>query len=189
MTELRLTAHEDLAEVRLALGEHALLAGELGHLVAEHPLRERLRAVHMRALYRAGRQSEALSSYETLRVLLADELGLDPGADLVALHRAILTQDPALAGAAVPDSPSARPVTNLPAPLTGLIGRDDAVAEIRARLATDRLVTLAGPGWRWRPPGVWPSTTPTRLPPRTHSPTACGGWNWPRWTGRPTRTR
>ncbi|WP_285707663.1 BTAD domain-containing putative transcriptional regulator [Microtetraspora sp. NBRC 16547] len=146
LTERRLTAHEDLAEVRLALGEHALLAGELGRLVAEHPLRERLRAVHMRALYRSGRQSEALDSYERLRVLLADELGLDPGADLVALHRAILTQDPALAAAAVPDSPAARPLTNLPAPLTGLIGRDDAVAEISARLATDRLVTLTGPG-------------------------------------------
>ncbi|MEV0973501.1 BTAD domain-containing putative transcriptional regulator [Microtetraspora glauca] len=146
LTELRLTAHEDLAEVRLALGEHALLAGELGHLVAEHPLRERLRAVHMRALYRSGRQSEALAGYESLRALLADELGLDPGADLVALHRAILTQDPALAAAAVPDSPATRPVTNLPAPVTGLIGRDGAVAEIRARLGTDRLVTLTGPG-------------------------------------------
>ncbi|WP_067178120.1 BTAD domain-containing putative transcriptional regulator [Microtetraspora niveoalba] len=145
LTELRLTAHEDLAEVRLALGEHAPLAGELAHLVAEHPLRERLRAVHMRALYRSGRQSEALAGYESLRTLLADELGLDPGADLVALHQAILTQDPALAAAA-PGSPARRPVTNLPAPVTGLIGREDAVAEIRARLGTDRLVTLTGPG-------------------------------------------
>ncbi|MCG5218616.1 BTAD domain-containing putative transcriptional regulator [Streptosporangium soli] len=146
LTEQRLTAHEDRAELRLTLGEHALLAGELGDLLAEHPLRERLRAAHMRALYRSGRQSEALDSYERLRVLLADELGLDPSADLVALHQAILTQDPALAAPAVPESPPARPATNLPAPLTDLVGRDDAVAEIRARLGTNRLVTLTGPG-------------------------------------------
>ncbi|WP_433349296.1 BTAD domain-containing putative transcriptional regulator [Microtetraspora malaysiensis] len=146
LTERRLTAQEDLAEVRLALGEHARLVGELGRLVTEHPLRERLRAAHMRALYRSGRQSEALDSYETLRALLADELGLEPGADLVALQRAILARDPALAPDAAPYSATARPATNLPAPLADLIGRDDALAEVRARLAADRLVTLTGPG-------------------------------------------
>ncbi|MGI8329191.1 BTAD domain-containing putative transcriptional regulator [Actinomadura scrupuli] len=146
LAEQRLTVQEDRAELRLELGEHALLAGELGALLADHPLRERLRAAHMRALYRSGRQSEALDSYEELRALLADELGLDPGADLVALQRAILTQDPALDPPAVPDPPVPRPATNLPAPLTELIGREDAVAAIRARLETDRLVTLTGPG-------------------------------------------
>ncbi|WP_068928032.1 AfsR/SARP family transcriptional regulator [Planobispora rosea] len=189
LAEQRLAAQEDWAEVRLALGEHASLAADLGETLAEHPLRERLRAAHMRALYRAGRQSEALNSYEELRTLLADELGLDPGPELVALQRAILTQDPALAASAVPGSsgagtpvpdssaagsaapgssaagapvpgPSAagpvapdfsgtgaaRPATNLPAPVAGLIGREDAVTEIIARLETDRLVTLTGPG-------------------------------------------
>ncbi|MEU3163104.1 BTAD domain-containing putative transcriptional regulator [Streptosporangium sp. NPDC006930] len=143
LLERWLTAQEEHAETRLELGEHVRLAGELGGLLAAHPFRERLRAAHMRALYRSGRQSEALDSYEELRLLLADELGLDPGADLVTLHRAVLTQDPALAASG---SPPDRPDTNLPAPLTDLIGREEAVAEIRALLETERLVTLTGPG-------------------------------------------
>ncbi|QXJ24202.1 AfsR/SARP family transcriptional regulator [Actinomadura graeca] len=136
LEELRWTALEEHAEARLALGEHGALAGELGDAVAARPLRERLRAAHMRALYRAGRQHEALESYERGRALLAEELGLDPGAGLVALHQAILTQDPALDG----------PRSNLPVPAGELIGREGAVAEIRARLGADRLVTLTGPG-------------------------------------------
>ncbi|TDD80706.1 BTAD domain-containing putative transcriptional regulator [Actinomadura rubrisoli] len=146
LEELRLTALEEHAEVRLALGEHGAVAGELGDAVAAHPLRERLRAAHMRALYRTGRQNEALESYERLRVLLADELGLDPGSELAALHRAILTQDPCLDGPAAPAVRPSGPRSNLPVPSTALIGRDGAVAEIRARLGTDRLVTLTGPG-------------------------------------------
>ena len=143
LEEQWLTAQEDRAEVRLELGEHVQLAGELGDLLAAHPLRERLRAAHMRALYRSGRQSEALDSYQELRVLLAGELGLDPGSDLVALHRAVLSQDPALAAPGpLPD----RPGTNLPASLTDLIGREEAVTGIRALLEAERLVTLTGPG-------------------------------------------
>src|SRR6266704_1180349 len=88
LEERRLVALEDQAEARLAMGEHSLLAGELGDLVARHPLRERLRAAHMLALYRAGRQSDAVDSYRVLRSRLAGELGLDPGPDLVALHQA-----------------------------------------------------------------------------------------------------
>ncbi len=140
VTEERLAALEDHAEARLALGEHIELAAELGELLATHPLRERLRAAHMRALYRSGRPSEALDSYEELRVHLADELGLDPGPEMVALHRAVLAREPALA------APSTRPRTNLPAALSELIGRDEAVAGIRAGLETERLVTLTGPG-------------------------------------------
>ena len=71
--------------VRLALGEHSLLAGELGELVADHPLRERLRAAHMLALYRAGRPAEAVNSYSALRARLAGDLGLDPGPSAAAL--------------------------------------------------------------------------------------------------------
>jgi predicted ATPase/DNA-binding SARP family transcriptional activator len=144
LTEERLAALEDHAEARLALGEHTDLAAELAELLAAHPLRERLRAAHMRALYRSGRPSEALDSYRELRVRLADELGLDPGPDLVALHRAVLARDPALATPAL--SLAIRPRTNLPAVLTELIGRDEAVAAVRAGLAADRLVTLTGPG-------------------------------------------
>ncbi|MFI6388972.1 BTAD domain-containing putative transcriptional regulator [Nonomuraea sp. NPDC050540] len=141
LEELRLTALEDHAETRLELGEHALLADELGDLVGRHPLRERLRAAHMRALYRAGRQKEALDSYGTLRELLDEELGLEPGPELAGLHQAILRQDPSL------DAPvrEARR-TNLPAALTDLIGRDDAVAAVVELLRVARLVTLTGPG-------------------------------------------
>jgi predicted ATPase/DNA-binding SARP family transcriptional activator len=139
LDELRLTALELRAEARLALGENGLLADELGDLVARHPLRERLRAAHLRALYRAGRQSEALDGYRDLHAQL-DAVGVEPAPELVELHRAILTQDPAL-GATTTPAP-----TNLPHPLGGLVGRADAVRDVLARLATDRLVTLTGPG-------------------------------------------
>ncbi|MFC4565157.1 BTAD domain-containing putative transcriptional regulator [Nocardiopsis mangrovi] len=136
----RLLALEDLAEARLELGEHGQLAAELGALVVGHPHRERLRAVHMRALYRAGRQEEALAGYADLRRHLAEELGADPGADLAALHEAILRQDPDLAAA------PARHRTNLPAPVADLIGRDADIAGTRDLLESGRLVTLTGPG-------------------------------------------
>jgi predicted ATPase/DNA-binding SARP family transcriptional activator len=146
LEEQRLTALEDAAEARLALGEHAVLAGELGELVAAHPLRERLRAAHMRALYGAGRQSEALDGYEEMRRRLADELGLDPGPELVALQRAILTQDLETPAAPAERLRSTRLAPPLPTPLTELIGREGAVAEIGALLDGERLVTLTGPG-------------------------------------------
>ncbi|WP_460332990.1 BTAD domain-containing putative transcriptional regulator [Actinoallomurus acanthiterrae] len=133
----RLTALEERAETWLELGEHDRVIEELAEPVARHPLRERLRAAQLRALYRAGRQEAALVSYQRLREDLAEELGADPGPEIAALHRAILTHDPALAP---------RPRTNLPAPLSDLIGRAEAVAETRALLETARLVTLTGPG-------------------------------------------
>ncbi|MFD1940471.1 BTAD domain-containing putative transcriptional regulator [Nonomuraea mangrovi] len=135
LEEARLAALEDQAEVRLALGEPV----ELGTLVLRHPLRERLRGLHMRALYRGGRQSEALENYAEVRERLADELGVDPGRELAALYEAILRQDPSLDPARVPG-------VRLPLPLTELIGREDAVAEVRALLDAGRLVTLTGPG-------------------------------------------
>ncbi|MEV4080698.1 BTAD domain-containing putative transcriptional regulator, partial [Nonomuraea fuscirosea] len=140
LDEQRLVAEEELAETRLALGEHGLLAADLTDLVAAHPLRERLRAAHVRALYLAGRQGEALASHRDLRRRLAEDLGLDPGPELAALHQAILSRDPSLT------PPPTRPRTNLPAPLTRLVGRDEAVTKVRALLRTNRLVTLTGPG-------------------------------------------
>ncbi|GHG64431.1 BTAD domain-containing putative transcriptional regulator [Streptomyces griseocarneus] len=143
LEELRLAALEDRARARLELGEHDGLAAELSDLVARHPLRERLRALQLRALYAAGRQSEALASYDELRTLLAEELGLDPGPELVALHRAILAQAPELSPA--PQAPPPR--TNLPAALGELVGRQRTVACTVALLASgSRLVTLTGPG-------------------------------------------
>ncbi|MGA4684102.1 BTAD domain-containing putative transcriptional regulator [Micromonospora sp. AB353] len=148
LNDQRLTALEELAEARLDLGEHHLLAGELTDLVARHPWRERLRAAHLRALYGSGRQHEALFAYEQFRRQARDELGIDPGRELVELHGAILRQDPALQ----PPAPASSPArTNLPAPLSpgpygGLIGRDAAVEAVRERLTNERLVTLTGLG-------------------------------------------
>ncbi|WP_202919421.1 BTAD domain-containing putative transcriptional regulator [Saccharothrix deserti] len=142
LEERRLAALEELAEARLELGEHTVLAGELGELVAAHPLRERLRSAHARALYLAGRQDEALASLGELRDRLRDDLGLDPGRELAELHEAILRQDAALA----PAAPETRPRDNLPAPLTDLIGRTGDVRRIDALLASERLVTLTGAG-------------------------------------------
>ncbi|MFJ5735651.1 AfsR/SARP family transcriptional regulator [Streptomyces microflavus] len=227
LAEQRLSVLEEQAEARLEAGDHALLAGELADLVALHPLRERLRAAQMRVLYAAGRQSEALASYEDLRTRLVGELGVDPSPELAALHGAVLRQEPGLsAGAwaygapaggtegsgnpvsaqgtapavwdtapgaqgaapAVRDSapvaqgtaPAARetapavqgsapvardsapatPTTgapstahpsppshsNLPIPLTPLVGRRQALADLSQLLSGTRLVTLTGPG-------------------------------------------
>ncbi|MFE1166154.1 BTAD domain-containing putative transcriptional regulator [Nocardiopsis sp. NPDC058789] len=142
LAELRLVAAEELAETRLDLGEHGLVAGELSELVAAHPLRERLRAAHIRALYGSGRQSEALEGYGDVRARLRDELGVDPGPELTAVHAAVLRQDPALRAA--PRRTAER--GNLPARLTELVGRAEAVTQIRALLGTGRMVTLTGPG-------------------------------------------
>ncbi|MEO3789681.1 BTAD domain-containing putative transcriptional regulator [Nonomuraea sp. B10E15] len=146
LEEQWLSALEEQAETRLELGEHALVADELGDLVASHPLRERLRAAHVRALYLAGRQSAALRSYAELRERLADELGLDPSPELAALHQAILTQDPGLNAALPPVTSAARLATNIPVTLTELIGRSEAIDELLELLGTRRLVTLTGSG-------------------------------------------
>ncbi|MEU4605292.1 alpha/beta fold hydrolase [Kribbella sp. NPDC023972] len=136
LDEERLAVQEAYAEARLVLGEYDELVAELAELVARNPLRQRLRAVQMKALHQTGRQAEALESYADLRHRLADELGLDPGPELVALHQEILTKTPALR----------EPLrTNLPAEVE-LIGRDAAVDEVGERLASARLVTLTGAG-------------------------------------------
>ncbi|WP_171171857.1 BTAD domain-containing putative transcriptional regulator [Streptomyces sp. I05A-00742] len=191
--EQRLAVLEEQAEARLDAGDHLLLTGELTDLVARHPLRERLRAAQLRALYLSGRQSEALASYTDLRDRLRDELGLDPGPELVALHEAILRQDASLvpgggglgrgggrgrgrdgvrptgADGSEPDGsgpdrsgqdrvpepgtpptpptpPPVRAPSNLPAPITALIGRDRSLAAVGRLLRTERLITLTGPG-------------------------------------------
>jgi DNA-binding SARP family transcriptional activator len=97
LDELGLACLEQRIDADLEAGRHAALVAELEALVGEHPLRERLRAQLMLALYRSGRQAEALDAYQAGRTLLSDELGLEPGADLKELQRAILEQDPRLA--------------------------------------------------------------------------------------------
>ncbi|MEW1547101.1 BTAD domain-containing putative transcriptional regulator [Streptomyces tsukubensis] len=148
LEEQRLTALEEQAETRLELGEHALVADELGDLVAAHPLRERLGTARMRALYLAGRQADALHGFTDLRQRLADELGVDPGPEPTAVYRAILAQDAPPAAVPPPATTVARPPTNIPGPgaADGLIGRDPDVAALRSDLLRHRLVTLIGPG-------------------------------------------
>ncbi|MFY7067057.1 BTAD domain-containing putative transcriptional regulator [Nocardiopsis changdeensis] len=145
LEEQRLSALEEHAQTRLDLGEHHRLIGDLAALVDEHPLRERARALHMLALYRSGRGSEALESYADVDRLLREELGLDPGVELVTLHQRILTQDPALLPSdARSDTPRRR--SNLTAPVSDLIGRADLIERLREVVRAERLVTLTGPG-------------------------------------------
>jgi DNA-binding SARP family transcriptional activator/streptogramin lyase len=119
LEELRLAATEDRIESLLQLGHHGDLVGQLEPLVVAHPLRERLRAQLMLALYRGGRQADALQVYRDGRRLLADELGLEPGPELQRLERAILEQDPALEAPAPalthPPAPAGEP-EGAPAP-------------------------------------------------------------------------
>jgi DNA-binding SARP family transcriptional activator len=96
LDEMRLAAIEDRIEADLARGHALELVGELEGLATEHPLRERLRGHLMIALYRSGRQAEALAAYQETRRRLIDELGIEPGPALQELQRQILTQDPAL---------------------------------------------------------------------------------------------
>ena len=103
LEEARLAVTEERIGCDLALGRHGEVAGELAGLAAEFPLRERLAALLMTALYRCGRRGEALAAFEAARRVLAGELGLDPGPELAGLQAKVLTDDPALAApAAVP---------------------------------------------------------------------------------------
>ena len=95
LDELRLGALSDRIEADLELGRGEVV-GELEALIAEHPLRERLRGQLMLALYRSGRQAEALAAYQDARRALVGELGVEPGRELLELEQAILRQDPAL---------------------------------------------------------------------------------------------
>jgi predicted ATPase/DNA-binding SARP family transcriptional activator len=144
LEEQRAAAFEDRIDADLALGRHDQLVPELEALVAEHPLRERLRAQLMLALYRAGRQADALSAYQRARTTLVEELGIEPGDALRRLERAILAHDPSLDLA--PQGPSSP--RRIPAPLHALLGRERelaALSELVGRSDT-RLVTLTGPG-------------------------------------------
>lgn len=108
LEEQRLGALDERIDADLALGRHAELVPELDALVVDHPFRERFRARQMLALYRSGRQADALSSYRSAREAFVDALGIEPGAELKALERAMLDQDPALAAplAAVRSAPA-----------------------------------------------------------------------------------
>ena len=144
LEERRLRALELLHDAQLELGRHDELVPELERLIAAEPYRERFRAQHALALYRAGRQVDALAACRAARELLVEELGVDPGPELQELERRILRHDPALAGQDAPAPARLR----LPTPATPLVGRRLEVAAVCALLRRDdvRLVTLTGPG-------------------------------------------
>jgi DNA-binding SARP family transcriptional activator len=148
LEELRLCCLEERIEAGLALGRPAELLPELERLVAENPLRERLRGQQMLALYRSGRQAEALRTFQDARRALVEELGLEPGSDLQSLERSILNHDPAL------DLPGAGEASG-PPPQAGrlaagvFVGRTAELATLDAALADaearrGRLVVVAG---------------------------------------------
>jgi predicted ATPase/DNA-binding SARP family transcriptional activator len=144
---LRVQALEDRLEADLAVGRHGDVVVELEGLVAEHPLRERLWCQLMLALYRAGRQGQALRTYQAARQILVERLGIDPGPELQRLQTAILRHDPALELRTPAERrPSGEPPSNLPVPLTSFIGREWELAEVRVLLRGSRLVTLTGVG-------------------------------------------
>ncbi|MEV1167643.1 BTAD domain-containing putative transcriptional regulator [Nonomuraea sp. NPDC049784] len=132
LAERRLLAVEQRLELELELGRHHELVAELTSLCEEFPLRERLRGLLMLALYRSGRQAEALAIYADTRRLLADELGVDPGPELATLHQAMLRADPALA--APVQAPARTAPAQLPADVADFTGRQALVGELTGLL-------------------------------------------------------
>jgi predicted ATPase/DNA-binding SARP family transcriptional activator len=138
---LRTDALEEQFEAVLALGKHTEVVGRIRRVLEEHPYRERLWGQLMLALYRCGRQAEALEAFGQARRVVAQELGVEPGPGLQRLQAAILAHDPALASVPVVVAPRGR----LPAPVTSLVGRQQALAEAVELVGGHRLVTLVGP--------------------------------------------
>ena len=144
LEEVRLGLVEDRMAARVALGAGGEVIGELEALVEQHPLREGLWSSLITALYRAGRQADALAAYGRVRVLLVEELGVDPGPALRSLEEQILVQSPALGGGAGGREVSGG-VGNLPALASDLVGRADELADLHELVGGHRLVTVVGP--------------------------------------------
>ncbi|WP_170305260.1 BTAD domain-containing putative transcriptional regulator [Kitasatospora viridis] len=133
----RLLAAEDRFDAELALGRAAALVGELERLAAAEPWRERLQGQLMRALQATGRPSEALAVYRRVRADLAEQLGMEPGVELTAIHLDVLRQVPA---------PAPAPQRRVPALVTSFVGREEELRQVAELLERGRLVTVAGPG-------------------------------------------
>jgi predicted ATPase len=140
LEELRLRALELRIDADLEVGRASELVDELEGLLAHHPFRERLWRHLMLALYRSGRQADALAAYHRARRALDEELGIEPEQELRDLEAAILRQDVAPAAA------RRTPIASLPFPLTSFVGRDREVAAVRALMHQARHVTLVGIG-------------------------------------------
>ncbi|WP_442480631.1 BTAD domain-containing putative transcriptional regulator [Streptomyces kutzneri] len=171
LEERRLAAAEQFFDLSLALGESGELISGLRALITQHPLRETLRGQLMLALYRSGRQAEALKEYGEVRELLVDELGIDPGPRLAKLYEAILRDSPELAAPERPAPVTAAPVRPVPGPaapaepvaepaVPGPAVSGGAAPEAPARTEADR---EAEPGTRAAPADA-PCTLPYDLP-------------------------
>ncbi|MCB8957035.1 MAG: winged helix-turn-helix domain-containing protein [Nocardioides sp.] len=157
LLELRRAALTERAQVALALGRHLEVVGDLEPVVAADPTLEALAGLLMVALYRSGRQADALEVYTRTRTVLDESLGLEPSVSLRSLHERVLRQDPSLGGgsdaaaasavAAVPRRVEERAApTNLPTVLRPLIGREEQLDSLTSLLGGVRLLTLVGPG-------------------------------------------
>lgn len=140
---VRLSLLEAKIASQMDLGASGEVIGELEALLSDHPLREALWSSLMVALYRDGRQVDALAAYARVRGRLAEELGLDPGPALQALEQRILLQDPSLNAEQRPAAPL--PLTNAPALSSAMIGREGDVAAVGLLMSQSRLVTVVGP--------------------------------------------
>ena len=148
LDEARMKLLEIQFTARLRLGDVADVIGELEAAVATYPFQESLWELLITAMYRAGRQADALATYQRVRRQLAEELGLDPRPQLQELEQRILAQDASLDLASPPagrDGPS-RPAGNLPSMTAELVGRESEVAAVSDLLAGERLVEIVGPG-------------------------------------------
>ena len=166
LDSLRLDALEERYDAALALGEHGEVAAAIRLALEESPFRERLWAQLMLALYRSGRQAEALDVFQEARRVLLEQLALEPGPELHRLQEAILSHDPAIAP--VPVAPPRR--GNLPASSTSFVGREAELAQVIQLLREHRLVTLTGP------PGVGKSRLALEVARALESELRGGAW-------------
>src|SRR6185437_11665694 len=151
LLDARLSAIEERVRLDLELGRHDEIGNELRALVAEYPLRERLYGFLMLALYRSGRQAEALEVCRGARATLIAELGIEPCQELQDLERAVLNRDPSLdlpsapsGDASAPAEKSAASPRQLPASVADFIGRRDQIAEVR-RILSDHKRSATAP--------------------------------------------
>ncbi|MGY0388261.1 AfsR/SARP family transcriptional regulator [Nocardioides sp. WG-D5] len=156
LEDLRRTAYAERAQIALSLGRHAEVVTDLEPLLRTDPTHEAMAGLLMVALYRAGRQADALEVFTRTRRTLDADLGLEPSASLRSLHERVLRQDPSLGSsgevtlstlATAPHrARSGAQLSNLPADLTPLVGRDELLDSLSDRVGSSRLTTLVGPG-------------------------------------------
>lgn len=165
LEELQLSALEGRITADLALGRHEAVVDELQGLVVRHPLRERFWARLMVALYRSGRQAEALRAYREAHRILGEELGIETSEELRRLEEQVLLHDPALDGSAADEAERRR----LPVRLTSFVGRAGDIAALRRLVEEHRLVTVLGP------PGAGKTRLAVEVAERLGADT---GWVW-----------